>query len=66
MRKLAFVAGIFSILGGVGLIFTYLFEVWQVLNQTDQSIIFWYLPIVFLGLFFIMLGVSGILWSKKR
>jgi hypothetical protein len=66
MKTLALIASILAILSGLGLIFTYLFEVWQVLEQADQSIIFWYLPMVFLGLFFILAGISGMLWSKKR
>ncbi len=64
--KLVWVIGLLLILAGAGLIGMYIVQVWQVLKASDQSIIFWYLPIAFLGLLAIMAGSISIAWVKQQ
>ena len=64
--KLVWVIGLSLILAGAGLIGMYIVQVWQVLEASDQSVIFWYLPIVFLGLLAIMAGSISIAWVKQQ
>ena len=60
------VIGILLILAGFSLIGAYILQVWQVLEASDQSVIFWYLPIVFLGLVAIMMGIMSMAWVKRQ
>jgi len=64
--KVVQVIGILLILAGLSLIGTYMLQVWQVLEASDQSVIFWYLPIVFLGLVAIIMGIMSMAWVKRQ
>ena len=64
--KVVQVIGILLILAGLSLIGMYIVQVWQVLEASNQSVIFWYLPIVFLGLVAIIMGIMSMAWVKRQ
>ncbi len=64
--KFVWVIGLLLILVGAGLIGMYIVQVWQVLKASDQSIIFWYLPMAFLGMIAIMMGIMSMAWVKRQ
>ncbi len=55
-------AAICFLLVGILLAAGYVYEVWTVLGKDDQSVVFWYLPILFLG--FGAFTIGG--WLYKR
>ena len=59
--------GIVLILIGGALIGAYVFEaVVARVNEPDQSLLFWYLPILFLGFLGLAAGVSASAWGFRR
>ncbi len=64
--KLVQIIGILLILTGLSLIGAYMLQVWQVLDASDQSVIFWYLPMAFLGMIAIMMGIMSMAWVKRQ
>lgn len=54
---LTIIAGVLLVTGGLLLVGFYIYTVVQSLGQADSSLIFWYIPIVFLGL---MLSAAGV------
>jgi len=39
----------FSLHGGIFFTALYIYEVWEVLGEADQSVIYWHLPILWIG-----------------
>ena len=64
--KLVQIVGMLLILAGIAFIGAYMLQVWQVLDASDQSVIFWYLPMVFLGMVAIMMGIMSMAWVKRQ
>lgn len=58
-------SGILIILGGLSLIGFYIYAAFQSLDQSDKSLIFWYLPFVFFGLLLNAAGAYFIAIGKK-
>jgi hypothetical protein len=69
-KKLSWAAtlfGGFTLLLGVTFIAMYVSE--AIVKRTgdpDQSLIFWYLPILFLGVSIAMIGFSSLIWGLKQ
>ncbi len=62
--RLAVVFGIISLLIGVLLTITYIMKaVIERLGEPDQSLLFWYLPILFIGIIFLKLGLGFGIWG---
>ena len=64
----SFVIGtLLSLIGGL-LVFAYIFEAWiNRIGEVDQSLLFWYLPLLLIGLVALISGVTlGIFAFKKR
>lgn len=60
----ALIFGIISLL--IGLVFTISYIVEAVVErwgEPDQSLIFWYLPILFIGIIFLKLGLGFSIWG---
>lgn len=36
------------------------------IGEADQSLLFWYLPILFMGLFSLMAGLGLLAWGRNR
>ncbi|NNE05010.1 MAG: hypothetical protein HKO64_02915 [Xanthomonadales bacterium] len=63
----AFTGGALLILAGIGLCAMYVVEaVIRRLGEADQSLLFWYLPILFIGLFSLMGGIGLLTWAMLR
>jgi len=65
------VFGTLSTLAGIGFAGMYVFEaVIARIGEADQSLLFWYLPILFIGIFGITVGLGisawGIIQLKKH
>jgi uncharacterized BrkB/YihY/UPF0761 family membrane protein len=59
--------GGFALVLGVTFIVMYLLEaIAKRIGDPDQSLIFWYLPILFLGVSIAMIGFSSLIWGVKR
>lgn len=69
-KILAFVTLLFgglTTLAGIGFAVTYVFEaVIARIGEADQSLLFWYLPILFIGIFGIAVGLGGIAWGMYQ
>ena len=68
-RPLSYIAMVLSALMIiVGVVFAGMYVVDGVIatrGETDQSPVFWYLPILFLGLAAIILGARLLIWGRK-
>jgi len=53
-----------SITGLFGLV-SYIFTLFESLNQADQSLIFWYLPFLLFGFMFLIIGILYIVMGLK-
>lgn len=69
-KILAFVTLLFgglTTLAGIGFAVMYVFEaVIARIGEADQSLLFWYLPILFIGIFGIAVGLGGIAWGMYQ
>lgn len=63
----AFVFGVITGLVGMALIGIYILEaVVARVGEPDQSLLFWYLPILFLGLIGLSIGLGTGIWGFHR
>lgn len=62
---LAIAAGALLIMIGLGLAFAYVKSAIEVWNSPDQSVLFWYLPLLFLGLISAAVGIYFLLIGIK-
>jgi drug/metabolite transporter (DMT)-like permease len=64
---LALLLGGIAALVGAGLVTAYFLEaVLARLGEPDQSLLFWYLPILFSGLGGLVIGFSAAAWGIRR
>ncbi len=62
--SLAVIFGIVSVLIGLFLTIGYILKaVIERIGEPDQSLIFWYLPMLFIGLIFLKLGLGFGIWG---
>jgi hypothetical protein len=62
--SLAVIFGIVSVLIGLLLTIGYVLKaVIERLGEPDQSLIFWYLPMLFIGIIFLKLGLGFGIWG---
>jgi len=67
ITRLGLIGGLLLSLTGGGFIFMYVAEgIVARIGEPDQSLLFWYLPILFLGIFGLMAGLALLLWAWKR
>jgi hypothetical protein len=60
-------AGVAAILAGVAMIGGYVIEaVIKRVGEPDQSLLFWYLPLLFIGIMCTMAGVGATTWGVSR
>lgn len=60
-------AGVAAILAGVGMIGGYVIEaVIKRVGEPDQSLLFWYLPLLFIGIMCTMAGIGATAWGVSR
>ena len=63
----AMLAGLGATVGGLFLVSGYVREaVIARIGDPDQSLLFWYLPLLFMGLFALILGMSLVAWGWRR
>ena len=63
----ALIFGILIGIIGAVLIVTYVLEaVVARTDEADQSLLFWYLPILFFGIVGLVTGLSGVIWGLCR
>ena len=63
----ALVVGSLFALVGIGLAVTYVLEaIVARLGEPDQSLLFWYLPILFMGIIGILIGLGIGVWGVIR
>jgi drug/metabolite transporter (DMT)-like permease len=59
--------GVVAILVGVGMIGGYVLEaVIRRVGEPDQSLLFWYLPLLFIGIMCTMAGIGATAWGVSR
>ena len=64
---MALLFGVVAALFGAGLVAAYFLEaVVARLGDPDQSLLFWYLPILFLGLAGLAVGLAAGAWGIRR
>lgn len=64
---LAMILGV--VISLLGVVFAALYVVKAIImriGDPDQSLIFWYLPILFIGIFGVMIGTRLLMWGVKR
>ncbi len=60
-------AGIAAILVGVAMMGAYVLEaVIRRVGEPDQSLLFWYLPLLFIGIMCTMAGIGATAWGVSR
>lgn len=65
--RLALASGVLLILAGMTLCAMYVLEaVIKRIGEADQSLLFWYLPILFTGIFCVMAGLGLRAWAKRQ
>lgn len=62
---LSFMLGCLFIILGLFFASVYFYEVYQVLTASDKSIIFWHIPVLFLGMFIASLGIAMVLKGRN-
>ena len=64
---LLILVGILMVLCGAGFVVMYVLEaVVARIGAPDQSLLFWYLPILFMGLIAMGTGLGAIVWGSAR
>jgi len=59
--------GILLDLGGLGLVGSYLIEgVFKRLGEADQSLLFWYLPLLMIGVSCLLIGGIATFWGIRQ
>lgn len=67
LHVVALVGGAAATVAGIGLIGAYVVEaVIKRLGEPDQSLLFWYLPLVLFGLMCMMAGIAAASWGIAR
>ena len=58
--------GLLSLVGA-GFVILYVMEgIVMRIGDPDQSLLFWYLPVLFLGIAGLVFGVALLLWARSR
>ena len=57
LKIISIIIGIVFFLTGSFLIYNYIYEVSTIIGQSDQSLIFWHLPILFIGMVLLITGI---------
>lgn len=66
IRRLAMAAGVLFMLAGATFCVMYVLEaIIKRLGEADQSLLFWYLPILFIGIFSVMAGLGLWAWARR-
>lgn len=64
---IALILGVIFVAAGVGLVGGYVVEaVIARIGEPDQSLLFWYLPILFIGIAAMMIGLFAFVWGARR
>lgn len=62
--RIAVIAGGLICLSGIAFVALYILEaIVNKLGEPDQSLLYWYLPILFLGVFGLLLGSGSVTWG---
>ena len=65
LSVISIAAGIILIITGLFGIVSYIVTLFESLNLADQSLIFWYLPFLLLGIVFLIIGILYIVMGLK-
>ncbi len=57
LKIISIIIGIVFFLTGSFLIYNYIYEVSTIIAQSDQSVIFWHLPVLFIGMALLVTGI---------
>ncbi|MBT8148195.1 MAG: hypothetical protein KJN90_15155 [Gammaproteobacteria bacterium] len=64
---LGLLGGILLSVTGAGFVILYVTEgIIARMGEPDQSLLFWYLPILFIGIFALMFGLALVRWAWTR
>ncbi len=67
LATVALGGGVVAILAGLAMIGAYVLEaVIKRMGEPDQSLLFWYLPLLFIGILCTMAGIGAATWGVSR